>query len=1097
MKKYVLFLTILVMLPALQASSQCGRISLIGEFNYWLDDHFMTRDPEQPSQFTTIFKVTSSDDPNWDGIVEMKFRENADWTHTWGNVDFPSGTAILNGPNLPVPYGSYFITFDCETGAYNFETYNTVGIVGEFNGWQNDYPMYRDEENPDMWSTVLNCPEENDPNGDGIIEMKFRQNEEWIVYWGDASFPSGIGTQYGPNIPVPYGNYYITLNVSTGAYNFITACGEISLIGEFGDWGEDRFLTRDPVNPNLWRTILTLTGEDDAWGSDNIVEMKFRENGDWYMNWGSPDFPSGTGVINGMTIPVPLDGTGLTTDYRVTFNCVTGEYNFEAASGPVSIIGDFTDWTGDVPMNRDAADPNLWKLTRSWYADSYVKFRENNDWTMHWGSSDWPSGTGVQDGPNIPLVQGKYDVTFNAETGEFDFISNPDICGEIGLVGDFNNWGEGDPPTDVWMVRDPVYPSNFSVNHTFAEPAGLLFRMDADETFTNVWGGTSLCQTGIQDATYVIPVPKGTYYITFNCKSGDYCFEKRKNSVNAPRVSSMNPDGILDENDWGAKEPVTRIFDGEVLGDLNEVYFRSSYNEQLLYIGIEVKDAAQYSNDRVTVFIDGNNSDGEYDDHDLYMDVFSSGGYHVYRGPDNYAPEIGYAQSDTGYTFEVALPLAVLGIDPEEGDQIGLDLWIADDDGNPGYIDYFLSWNGNLTNNDNTSVFGDLVFGSLICGCISVYNETTGDIILHSPADQETTFVGTYEYDNDYGIVFRKDLAGDFSWGSGNFPEGTAQLGGPPIPAVAGRYRITFDCRSGTYTFISAPAGADVAFADYAGVQPVVDGDLAEYNLLYGSEILTMGNGPVNNVISWGVLWDNTSFYIGARVTDETVEGSGDPWENDAIEFFLDGNNDKDGAYDTDFDTHMILDALNQSSLWIKTNGVPVTDYEASWISTELGYNVELRFGWSNIGFAPGKGRVIGWSLGNDDSDNGTGRDYQTVWTGTADNGWNTAYLGELQLAGGPYIVALEEFLSNTSFNLYPNPSTGMVYLQTTTNELNGDVVIVVSDISGKTQKMIRKHLNGINDILTIGTGEMAPGLYIVNILTESGRRAVKKLIVY
>lgn len=145
--------------------------------------------------------------------------------------------------------------------------------------------------------------------------------------------------------------------------NASSQCGMISLIGEFSGWAEDHYMTRDTINPDLWTTFITLTEEDDQYGEDNIVEMKFREDHEWYVNWGSDEFPSGTGVQNGSNIPVPLDGTGLTTDYFVTFNCITGEYYFQSASGLISIIGDFTGWTGDIPMNRDAANPNLWKLS--------------------------------------------------------------------------------------------------------------------------------------------------------------------------------------------------------------------------------------------------------------------------------------------------------------------------------------------------------------------------------------------------------------------------------------------------------------------------------------------------------------------------------------------------------------------------------------------------------------------------------------------------------------------------------------------------------------------------------------------------------------
>ncbi len=108
--------------------------------------------------------------------------------------------------------------------------------------------------------------------------------------------------------------------------------------------------------------------------------------------------------------------------------------------------------------------------------------------------------TGTANGPNIPLVAGKYDVTFNSTTFEYNFVANSNFCGEIGMIGDFNEWG-GDPtaPTDIWMVRDPIYPSQFKASYNFTSSTQLLFRLDADATFTNVWGGTFPEGTGVMD----------------------------------------------------------------------------------------------------------------------------------------------------------------------------------------------------------------------------------------------------------------------------------------------------------------------------------------------------------------------------------------------------------------------------------------------------------------------------------------------------------------------------------------------------------------------------------------------------------------------
>lgn len=51
-------------------------------------------------------------------------------------------------------------------------------------------------------------------------EVKFRQDQSWTINWGVDSFPTGVGFQNGPNIPVAAGVYTILFNRTSGKYNF-------------------------------------------------------------------------------------------------------------------------------------------------------------------------------------------------------------------------------------------------------------------------------------------------------------------------------------------------------------------------------------------------------------------------------------------------------------------------------------------------------------------------------------------------------------------------------------------------------------------------------------------------------------------------------------------------------------------------------------------------------------------------------------------------------------------------------------------------------------------------------------------------------------
>jgi hypothetical protein len=1097
MKKTLLFLMILASFVSIEVMGQCGRVGLIGEFNGWAADYWMTRNPESPDSFTAILTVSAADDGDANGFVEMKFRANSDWAFNWGAADFPSGTGTNGGANIPVPYGSYLVSFNCNTGAYNFlATCGNVGIIGEFNGWAADEWMTRDAASPDNWTSILILTAASDANSDGIVELKFRANSDWAFNWGAADFPSGIGLPGGANIPVPVGSYLVTFNCATGAYNFTATCGAIALIGEFNGWAADFWMTRNATNPNEWTTILSLNAASDG-DANGVVEMKFRQNSDWGVNWGAADFPSGIGLPSGANIPVPLDATGLTTDYMVTFNCSTGAYSYTGASGPISMIGAFNGWNGDVPMNRDAVNPNLWKLSRSWFANSDCKFRENKDWSVNWGDATFPSGTGVAGGDNIPLVAGKYDVTFNSTTLEYNFVANSNFCGEIGLVGDFNGWGAGDPPTDVWMLRDPVYPSEFFLEYNFTSSTQLLFRLDADQTFANVWGGTFPEGTGVQDPTALIDVPGGKYQIHFNCKSGDFKFVRLGNAVIAPKVFAMTVDGLLDEADWNIDQNISQVISGDPAGNMSEVYFGVTYNADYLFIGIDALDDTLTIMEMGEVFIDGNKNGGAYDANDLHLRFIGTYVQVIY--PDTIEGyELGFAVKPLGdgFTAELAIPWAALGVTAEEGSQIGFDIILSDSDNGASHK-YQIAWNGGLQDYVGTSSFGDLLFGNLSCGCITLFNDAVGDVLLQNPTDQPTYYVGNFDMAENQNLVFRKDLANTVQWGAADFPTGTATVGGSPIQATTGRYRIGFDCVTGMYTFTSEPVGDFVAYTEYTDTPPTIDGTLGEYNLSNASDLVV--EGTPDNTVVWGSNWDKDNLYIGVQVTDPNIFAHADPWNSDAIEYYFDGNHDRDGTYDGDFDTQiiqMITDPFVDTVLWLKADGVQFTNWESKIVMTATGYNVELRLGWDAFGFIPGKGRSIGFSMGNDDNDNGLTRTGQSVWYGTAANWSNTGLLGDLQLNGGPYTFGIGDVVDySNEIVLFPNPSSSNVYLRMITDTFKGKVTLHIVDIAGRT--IVNDQYNiGSNNMIQLDASNFTSGMYFVTILGDNGVKAVKKLVI-
>ncbi|MFY7944933.1 MAG: hypothetical protein ACOVNZ_10135, partial [Crocinitomicaceae bacterium] len=87
----------------------------------------------------------------------------------------------------------------------------------------------------------------------------------------------------------------------------------------------------------------------------------------------------------------------------------------------IGIIGSFNSWTTDVVMST--TDNINFSLNYSFATNEQVKFRQDGAWAINWGASSFPSGTGTQDGPNVPVPAGNYDISFNIQSGSYLFQS--------------------------------------------------------------------------------------------------------------------------------------------------------------------------------------------------------------------------------------------------------------------------------------------------------------------------------------------------------------------------------------------------------------------------------------------------------------------------------------------------------------------------------------------------------------------------------------------------------------------------------------------------------------------------------------------------
>lgn len=329
-------------------------------------------------------------------------------------INFRVKSTITGQPNAPL------ISPVIKRTATTYQTsecgkYCTVGIIGSASpgGWDVDVDMrLNDATKVDRatWTATLMLT---------VGDVKFRAQDGWDINWGATGFPTGTGTQNGPNIPIATAGYYkIVFNNDTGAYTFTALTtpvyATVGVVGpaQAGGWDADTDLTKDPNNPHLWTATLTLTDG----------EAKFRADNAWTMNWGANTAPSGFATKDGPNIPVK----GAT--YFVRFNDATGEYSLITQNratpyakmgvvGPAQAGG----WDADSDLTKNPSNPFLWsKILVINAADA--KFRADDAWDANWGATTFPNGLGVNNGPNIPAKEGTYFITFNSGTGEYTFL---------------------------------------------------------------------------------------------------------------------------------------------------------------------------------------------------------------------------------------------------------------------------------------------------------------------------------------------------------------------------------------------------------------------------------------------------------------------------------------------------------------------------------------------------------------------------------------------------------------------------------------------------------------------------------------------------
>lgn len=552
-----------------------------------------------------------------------------------------------------------------------------------------------------------------------------------------------------------------------------------------------------------------------------------------------------------------------------------------------------------------------------------------------------------------------------------------------------------------------------------------------------------------------------------------------------------------------------------VLGSLPSDYagkWRAMYDNTNLYLLVEVNDATRISDsggswwedDVVEIFIDGDNSKGAaYDGLNDFQLGFRWNDNVVHTGGNSATRTTGinfsqYATA-TGYNLEVAIPWATIGTTASLGKPIGLEVQIDDDDNNGTRDAQIASFATNTTAFSNPAVFGTVYLTT----CSGPVNQPP---VANAGADRtlaaNTTTVTLQGTGSD-----PEGNAVTYSWTKVSGPAVTISNSAIAAPVVSG---LT---NGSTYVFQLTVSDGSLTASDQVQItvntvtdpnQPgtiqarptsgtiTVNGSLSESSWNLSQTISKVTTGSPNNTATFGVLWDANNLYIGVRVLDASLySDSPDPWDNDAVEIFIDANNNKLSVFDGS--DNQLIKAYNSSSLFTK---VAVTGVQHAYAAIAGGYSVEISIPWSQLGITPAAGVSFGFDAGYDDDDNGGARDGQAVWFGTLFNYENTSGYGTVILANAAAAATTTAVKNGAvvaekapEIRILPNPAT------------DGQAKIMISNHSGKGYVFVYD-LNG-NQVYTaraqaevrLNLPQLPKGVYVVKYV--SGEKVItKKLLI-
>lgn len=308
-------------------------------------------------------------------------------------------------------------------------------VTGSINGWSlasNAYPVRNGGGDPyDDPTFTVTLPD----NGSDIEFKLTPASKIGTDDWSKCITASADGTEgkladsnAGGNLKITHdasaAAYRVTFDLlnQTWSYEIVPSVQVWYIVGNGGKWDNNGV-------QNVGSSLLPMafSGNGTVTYSGYLYASGFKliqTPGSWDNQWGESNGKYVKNDGNSGNITVARDGYyTVTLDFINDRLTITPMASTPKAYAQIGIAGAFTGTSWPyVAMECCGAGSHLWKYELNTSADTEGKFLVEG-WQPNWGGSDFPTGTGVQDGANIPIKAGNYTVIFNDITGGYNFIS--------------------------------------------------------------------------------------------------------------------------------------------------------------------------------------------------------------------------------------------------------------------------------------------------------------------------------------------------------------------------------------------------------------------------------------------------------------------------------------------------------------------------------------------------------------------------------------------------------------------------------------------------------------------------------------------------